>query len=41
MGVKTSKKTKPQRPARDEFEMEELGNAVVEAHREKSEVNIK
>ncbi|MBN6889628.1 YolD-like family protein [Cytobacillus horneckiae] len=34
------KKSKPQRPKRDEFEVEELGNAVVEAHREKSEVLI-
>ncbi|WP_307475851.1 YolD-like family protein [Cytobacillus purgationiresistens] len=33
-------KTKPQRPTRDEFDMEELGNAVVEAHREKNEVLI-
>ncbi len=34
------KKSKPQQPSRDEFELEELGNAVVEAHREKSEVLI-
>lgn len=40
MGVKMPKKSKPQRPSRDEFELEELGNAVVEAHREKSEVLI-
>lgn len=40
MGVKMPKKSKPQRPSRDEFELEELGNAVVEAHREKTEVLI-
>ncbi|MEK5108238.1 YolD-like family protein [Cytobacillus sp. FSL K6-0129] len=40
MGVKMPKKSKPQRPSRDEFELEELGNAVVEAHREKKEVLI-
>ncbi|WP_461611939.1 YolD-like family protein [Cytobacillus kochii] len=40
MGVKIPKKSKPQRPSRDEFELEELGNAVVEAHREKAEVLI-
>ncbi|MCM3180789.1 YolD-like family protein [Cytobacillus horneckiae] len=40
MGVKMPKKSKPQRPSRDEFELEELGNAVVEAHRENSEVLI-
>ncbi|WP_321202461.1 YolD-like family protein [Bacillus sp. CRN 9] len=40
MGVKMQKKSKPQRPKRDEFEIEELGNAVVEAHREKSEVLV-
>lgn len=40
MGVKMQKKSKPQRPKRDEFEIEELGNAVVEAQREKSEVLI-
>ncbi|MDQ0269914.1 YolD-like family protein [Cytobacillus purgationiresistens] len=40
MGVKMPKKSKPQRPSRDEFELEELGNAVVEAHREKSDVLI-
>lgn len=40
MGVKMLKKSKPQRPSRDEFELEELGNAVVEAHREKTEVLI-
>ncbi|MBN6889884.1 YolD-like family protein [Cytobacillus horneckiae] len=34
------KKSKPQRPKRDEFEIEELGNAVAEAYREKSEVLI-
>ncbi|ASV69997.1 hypothetical protein CKF48_09640 [Cytobacillus kochii] len=34
------KKSKAQRPSRDEFELEELGNAVVEAHREKTEVLI-
>ncbi|MGG0891705.1 hypothetical protein [Cytobacillus horneckiae] len=35
MEVKVSKKSKPQRPKRDEFEIEELGNAVVEAYNEK------
>ncbi|WP_404293215.1 YolD-like family protein [Cytobacillus kochii] len=40
MGVKMPKKSKPQRPSRDEFELEELGNAVVEAHREKTQVLI-
>lgn len=33
-----AKKSKPQRPTRDEFELEELGNQLVEAHQEKSEV---
>lgn len=40
MGVKVSKKSKPQRPKRDEFEIEELGNAVVEAYNEKYEVAL-
>jgi hypothetical protein len=38
MGVKMPKKSKPQRPARDEFELEELGNQLVEAYAEKNEV---
>ena len=32
------KKSKPQRPSRDEFELEELGNSLVEAFEEKNEV---
>jgi hypothetical protein len=31
-------KMKPKRPARDEFELEEWGNQLVEAHQENSEV---
>lgn len=38
MGVKMAKKSKPQRPTRDEFELEELGNSLVEAYEEKNEV---
>ncbi|MGG3803191.1 YolD-like family protein [Metabacillus fastidiosus] len=38
MGVKMPKKSKPQRPSRDEFEIEELGNSLVEAYEEKNEV---
>ncbi|MGG3801811.1 YolD-like family protein [Metabacillus fastidiosus] len=38
MGVKMPKKSKPQRPSRDEFEIEELGNSLVEAHQEENEV---
>lgn len=33
-----AKKDKPKRPTRDEFELEELGNQLVEAKEEKSEV---
>ncbi len=32
------KKVKPQRPTRDEYELEELGNSLVEAYEEKNEV---
>ncbi|MGG3800475.1 YolD-like family protein [Metabacillus fastidiosus] len=38
MGVKMPKKSKPQRPSRDEFEIEELGNSLVEAYEEENEV---
>ncbi|MEH7342783.1 YolD-like family protein [Bacillus sp. JJ1532] len=31
-------KVKKKRPTRDEFELEEIGNSLVEAHDEKSEV---
>ena len=31
---------KKKRPTRDEFELEEIGNALVEAHDEKSEVKL-
>ncbi|MED3574201.1 YolD-like family protein [Cytobacillus praedii] len=31
-------KTKKKRPTRDEFELEETGNKLVEAHNEKTEV---
>ncbi|UOE57956.1 YolD-like family protein [Cytobacillus oceanisediminis] len=34
------KKSKPQRPSRDDFELEELGNQLVEAHNEKTEVTL-
>lgn len=34
------KKSKPLRPSMDEFELEELRNGVVEAHREKAVVLI-
>lgn len=40
MGVKMPKKSKPQRPTRDEFELEELGNTLVEACEEKTMVNL-
>ncbi|WP_431833402.1 YolD-like family protein [Cytobacillus oceanisediminis] len=40
MGVKMPKKSKPQRPSRDDFELEELGNQLVEAHNEKTEVTL-
>jgi len=33
-----AKKDKPKRPTRDEFELEELGNQLVEAKNEDSEV---
>ncbi|SDJ95560.1 YolD-like family protein [Paenibacillus naphthalenovorans] len=32
------KKSAATRPTRDEFELEEIGNALTEAHREKKEV---
>ena len=35
---KPSKKTKKQRPSRDEFELEEIAQALVEAKDEKTEV---
>lgn len=38
MGVKMPKRTKPQRPSLDEFELEELANTVNESYREKSKV---
>ncbi|MGE8207848.1 YolD-like family protein [Heyndrickxia sp. NPDC080065] len=38
MGVKMPKKSKPQRPTRDEFELEELGKTLVEAFKEENEV---
>lgn len=38
MGVKMPKKTKPQRPSRDEFELEELSNQLIEVYDEKSQV---
>ncbi|MDD9312621.1 YolD-like family protein [Cytobacillus firmus] len=40
MGVKMPKKSKPQRPTRDEFELEELGNQLLEAHTEKNKVTL-
>ncbi|UYG93169.1 YolD-like family protein [Cytobacillus firmus] len=33
-------KVKRKRPTRDEFELEEIGNTLVEAYDEKSEVNL-
>lgn len=33
-------KVKKKRPTRDEFELEEIGNTLVEAYDEKSEVNL-
>lgn len=33
-------KVKRKRPTRDEFELEEIGNILVEAYDEKSEVNL-
>lgn len=33
-------KVKKKRPTRDEFELEEIGNTLVEAYDEKSEVNM-
>lgn len=33
-------KVKRKRPTRDEFELEDIGNTLVEAHNEKSEVII-
>lgn len=38
MLAKPKKVKKASRPSRDEFEMEELGNAIEEAYREKIEV---
>ncbi|BFH10627.1 YolD-like family protein [Paenibacillus melissococcoides] len=35
-----AKKTKPKRPSRDEFELEELGNQLTEAYDEKSTVSL-
>ncbi|WP_339148424.1 MULTISPECIES: YolD-like family protein [unclassified Sutcliffiella] len=40
MLAKPKKMKKASRPSRDEFEMEELGNAIEEAYREKSEVIV-
>ncbi|MES1045524.1 YolD-like family protein [Bacillus sp. Gen3] len=34
------KKSKPQKPTRDEFELEELGNMLIEAYQEKNLVNL-
>lgn len=39
-GVKIPKKTKPQRPTRDEFELEELGSMLAEAFQDKTLVNL-
>lgn len=36
--AKPKKVKKASRPTRDEFELEELGNALVEAHQEENEV---
>ncbi|KAB2335106.1 YolD-like family protein [Bacillus mesophilum] len=33
-------KVKKKRPTRDEFELEEIGNSLTEAHTEKSEVHL-
>ncbi|MCM3404886.1 YolD-like family protein [Cytobacillus oceanisediminis] len=33
-------KVKRKRPTRDEFELEEIGDTLVEAYNEKSEVNL-
>lgn len=33
-------KVKKKRPTRDEFELEEIGNSLTEAHAEKSEVHL-
>ncbi|WP_390916548.1 YolD-like family protein [Paenibacillus alvei] len=35
-----AKKTAPKRPTRDEFELEEIGNQLVEAHNEKATVSL-
>lgn len=40
MGIKMPKKSKPQKPTRDEFELEELGNMLIEAYQEKNLVNL-
>ncbi len=40
MGIKMPKKSKPQKPTRDEFELEELGNMLIEAYQEKNLVDL-
>ncbi|MCM3454786.1 YolD-like family protein [Heyndrickxia oleronia] len=40
MGIKMPKKSKPQKPTRDEFELEELGNMLIDAYQEKNLVNL-